>query len=189
MNENVNSPAKWLRYLLYVGIASVIEYLLGASLLGNLSRWIGYALSGASIYLLYQLMGANARYQKSVIFYGAALVVNILGFKVLSLVGSICAIVAQYLEYHAHSELVAARDPELAGKWNSLFWIQFVVELIGGLVVSMLVGIVAASGEVDSAPVIAIATVAIAFITPVLKLLYLIYLSRTIKVVETEFVV
>lgn len=186
MNENVNSPAKWLRYLLYIGIAALIQYFLGNSLLGGLSRWIGYALSGASIYLLYQLMGTNARYQKSVIFYGVALVVSILGIKILSLVGSICTIVAQYQEYRAHGELVAARDSALAGKWNSLFWIQLVVEMIGGVVVSMIVAIVAASGEVDSAPVIAFATVAIAFISPVLKVLYLIYLSRTIKVLETE---
>lgn len=188
MNKNVNTPTKWLKYLLYVGIAAAANSLLGAALPGRLSSWLGYAISAASIYLMYRLIGSNVRYQKAAIFSGVALVVNLLGIQLLSLVASICAIVGQYQEYYAHGELVAERDSELARKWNNLFWIQFAVELIGGLLITMVVAVMAASGELDSAPIIALATVAITALALVMKVMYLVYLNRTVKAVETEFV-
>lgn len=187
MNENVNTPVKWLKYLLYVGIAAAVNALLGAALLGNLSSWLGYAISAASIYLMYRLIGSNVRYQKAALFSGVALVINLVGIQLLSLVASICTIVAQYQEYHAHGELVAERDSELARKWNSLFWLQFAVELIAGVLISMVVAVMAAAGGLESAPVIAIATVAASFVAAILRVLYLVYLNRTIKAVETEF--
>lgn len=188
MNENMNTPTKWLKYLLYVGIAALVNSLLGAALPGRLSTWLGYAISAASIYLMFRLIGSNGRYQKAAIFSGVALVVNLLGIQLLSLVGSVCAIVGQYQEYHAHGELVAERDSQLARKWSSLFWIQFAVELIGGLLITMVVAVMATSGELDSAPIIAIATVAASFVAAILRVLYLVYLNRTVKAMETEFV-
>lgn len=188
MNENMNTQTKWLQYLLYVGIAAAANSLLGTALPGRLSTWLGYAISAASIYLMFRLIGSNGRYQKAAIFSGVALVVNLLGIQLLSLVGSVCAIVGQYQEYHAHGELVAERDSQLARKWSNLFWIQFAVELIGGLLITMVVAVMAASGELDSAPIVALATVAIAALALGMKVLYLVYLNRTIKAVETEFV-
>lgn len=188
MNENVNSPVKWLQYLLYVGIAAAVNSYLVNSLLGGLSRWLGLALSGAAVYLMFRLIDSNARYQKAALFSGVALVSNLLGIQMLSLVGSICSIVAQYQEYHAHSELVAERDSRLAGKWNNLFWLEFAVELILGLLISLVaVSMVAAEG-LDAVPVTAIATVAATMVATILRVLYLVYLHRTIKALETEFV-
>lgn len=188
MYETVNSPAKWLKYLLYAAIAAAINYLLGNLLLGNLSHWLDAAIKGAALYLLFQLSGSNAGYKRAAIFSAVALVINLLGIPALAVIGSICAIVAQYQEYHAHGDLIRHRDSRLAGKWGSLFWIQFAVEMSGGLLISMVVAVMAASGELDTVPIVAIATVATAILSVTMRVLYLVYLNRTIKALENEFV-
>ena len=184
MNENVNSPATWLKYLLYVAIAGFVHYLLGSSLPGILSAWTGYILTGATVYLMFRLIVSNPRYKKALLFYGAGLILNVLGIQKLALAASICGIVGHFQEYYAHSELVAPRNPALAGKWNTLFWFQCAVELIGYLAVTLLVSTFSLTGEVGSAPIVAVATVAVAFLSLGLKIAYLLYLNRTIKALE-----
>lgn len=184
MNEYTDT-VKWLKYLLYVGIAGLAHYLLGNSLLGSLSVWIGYILTGATVFLMFRLIVSNARYKKAMLFYGAALILNILGIQKLALAASICTIVGHFQEYYANGDLVAQQSPALAGKWNNLFWFQFAVELIGALLVTMVVSTFLATGGVESAPIIAAGTVVIAFLSLALKIVYLVYLNRTIKVLET----
>ena len=189
MNENVNSPATWLKYLLYVGIAAMVNSMLGLFLPGKLSTWIGFAVSAATVYLLFRLISANARYKTAALCAGATLVIGILNIAVLSLAASICAIVAQYQEYQAHSELVRERDPKLADKWSSLFWPQFGVEVITVLLTAVFVGVLVAASGMDAAVVTGLVTVIVAVFSVILKLLYLSYLNRTVKLLETEFVV
>jgi len=189
MKENVYSPVNWLRYLLYVGIAAVANSLLGIFLPGKLSTWIGYAVSAVTIYLLFRLIGDNARYKTAALFGAGSLICKLLGIQALTLAASVCAIVAQYQEYNAHGGLIADRDPKLAGKWSSLFWLQFAVELIGSLLITMVVTVLTAAGGLEAASMIAVATVAIAFISLILKVMYLVYLYRTVKLLETEAVV
>ena len=184
MNENVNSPAMWLRYLLYVGIAAMVNSMLGLFLPGKLSTWIGFAVSAATVYLLFRLISANARYKTAALFTGVALVINILNIAVLSLAASICALVGQYQEYQAHSELVRERDQKLAGKWSSLFWLQFGVELIMVLLTGLFVGVLVAASGMDAAVVTGLVTVIVAVFSVVLKVLYLSYLNRTVKLLE-----
>lgn len=184
MNENVNSPATWLRYLLYVGIAAMANSLLGLFLPGKLSTWIGFAVSAATVYLLFRLISANARYKTAALCSGANLIIGVLNITVLSLASSIFAIVAQYQEYQAHSELIAERDPKLAGKWSSLFWLQFGVELIMILLTGLFVGVLVAASGMDAAVVTGLVTVIVAVFSVVLKVLYLSYLNRTVKLLE-----
>lgn len=189
MNENVNSPVQWLKYLLYAGIAALVNSFVGIFLPGKLSTWIGYAISAACVYLFFRLIVSNARYKTAMIFSGAALIINLLGIQALSLAGSICALVGQYQEYHAHGELIQERDPRLAKKWGSLFWFQFAMSVIVVLLTGVLVGVLVAAGGLDAAVVTALATIVAAVLTLVLKVLYLVYLNRTVKLLETEFVV
>lgn len=189
MNENVNSPAKWLQYLLYVGIAAAVNALLSIFLPGNLTRWISIAANAALTYLMFRLAGSNPRYKTSGIFYAVSLGITVLGIRVLGLAGDICAIVAQYQEYHAHGELIEAQDHKLAGKWGSLFWLQvglsIVVTLLGAVIASALI-MAANLEETAIAPVI---TVIVAALTLALKGLYLSYLNRTIRLLDNETVV
>ena len=184
MYESVNSPAKWLKYLLYVAIAVMVNSLLDLFLPGKLSTWIGYALSAATVYLLFRLIGANARYKTAVLFGAGALICNLLGIAALGLAGNICAIVAQYQEYQAHSELIRDRDPKLANKWGSLFWLQFGVEVITVLLMAVFVAVLVAATGMESAIVTALSTVTVAVISLILKVLYLSYLNRTVKLLE-----
>lgn len=189
MNENVNTPAKWLTYLLYVGIAAAVNSLLvNLSLLSGLTRWAGLAITAASIYLLFRLRDANPRYLKAAIFSAVAWVGIRIGFTPLTLVGLVCSIIAQYQEYHGHSELVEEHDAKLAGRWNSLFWAQFVGSLLLGLVVSVVgVTVVMVSGE-ETEFTTTLTSILSVVLSLVLKVLYLLYLNRTIKALETEFV-
>ena len=184
MNENANSPAMWLRYLLYVGIAAMANSLLGLFLPGKLSTWIGFAVSAATVYLLFRLISANARYKTAALCSGANLIISVLNITVLGLASSIFAIVAQYQEYQAHSELIAERDPKLAGKWSGLFWLQFGVELIMVLLTGLFVGVLVAASGMDAAVVTGLVTVIVAVFSVVLKVLYLSYLNRTVKLLE-----
>ena len=183
-----NNTTKWLRYLLYVGIAALVNSLLGVMGLGGLSRWLGYAVSAAALYLMFRLAGSNGRYLRAVLFAGAALLLNILGIQQLALATSICGIVGQYQEYLAHSELIAGRDSKLAAKWSSLFWLQFAVELITVLLLGLAVGILVAAANMEVAVVTSLITMIIAVITLILKVLYLSYLKRTIALLENEAV-
>ena len=188
MNENTNAT-KWLRYLLYVGIAALVNSLLGLTGLGGLSRWIGFAISAAALYLMFRLAGSNGRYLRAVLFAGAALILNILGIQQLALATSICGIVGQYQEYLAHSELIAGQDPKLAAKWGSLFWLQFGVELITVLLLGLVVGVLVAAANMEVAVVTSLITMIVAVLSVILKVLYLVYLKRTIALLENEAVV
>lgn len=187
MNENTYSPAKWLQYLLYAGIAAALNTILGF-LLGDLSVWLGIAISGAAVYLLFRLVEANERYQKAAIFAIVALVAALFNNTLLSLVGSVCSIVAEYQEYHAHSELIGERDPKLAGKWRTLFWLQFIVGLVLGLLLSFVSVILVMISGLETAAATAVLAMVLAVVTLILQVLYLVYLNRTIKLLENEVV-
>jgi hypothetical protein len=188
MNENSNT-VKWLRYLMYVGIAATVIALLSIFLPNGLTRWIGLAVSGVTAYLLFMLTGSNARYKKSAIFYGVSLGITVLGIQLLGLVGDICAIVAQYQEYHAHGELIEEQDPTLAGKWGSLFWLQVALSVIVALLGAVIATALIMAANLEEAVVTLIITVIVAVLTLALKALYLSYLNRTIKLLEKEIVV
>lgn len=189
MNENRNDTTKWLQYLLYVGIASLVNSLLGIFGLGGLSRWIGLVVNGATIYLLFMLAGSNPRYKTAAIFFAVALVSGLISNVILGLVGSICGIVGQYQEYHAHGELIEARDPKLADKWHSLFWLKFGLTVITVLLTSVVVASLVMAADMDEAVVTVMTTVIVAALGIGLIALYLSYLSRTIKLLENEIVV
>lgn len=188
MNETVNSPVKWLQYMLYVGIAAAVITVLSLFLPGKLSHWIGIAANGVLIYLMFRLAPSNARYKKAGIFYAVSLGVTILGVQMLGLVGDICAIVAQYQEYHAHGELIAERNPKQAEKWSSLFWLQVALSVVIVLLTGLIAGILAAVAKMDNAAVVAVTAAIIAVLSLGLKILYLIYLKRTVSTLESEIV-
>ena len=188
MNENRNDTVECLQYLMYVGIAALVNSLLGIFGLEGLSRWIGLAINGATVYLLFMLAGSNPRYKTAAIFYAVALVSGLIDNLILGLVCSICGIVAQYQEYHAHGELIQDRDPKLADRWNSLFAMELAVIFIGILLTGLFVGVLAAATNMDVAAVTVITTVIVAAMGIGLELLYLSYMNRTIKLLENEVV-
>ena len=189
MRESANIPAKWLKYLLYVGIASMANYLLVSVLPNSLNRLFDYIFIAAALFLMFRLTPANGRYHKAILFTGVSLIISALNLKIVALAGSLCAILGQYQEYIAHGELLADRDPRLAGKWGSLFWFQFAVEVVSAAAITFVAMAMRSGGNAADTPISSMITVASAFVTVILKVVYLLYLKRSIKVLETEIVV
>ena len=187
MDKNPKT-AQWLRYLMYASIVSIVEYLLNFIGLSGLIRWISPVVNGVTVYLLFMLAGVNVRYKYAAGFYAAALVGGLIGGTGLSLVASVCGIVAQYQEYHAHGELIGEKEPKLADKWNTLFGLEIVVTLVGALLGGLVVGILTASLNIDENTMALMITVLVAVLGLGLKLLYLNYLKKTIGLVDTETV-
>ena len=181
---NKNNAAKWLKYLLYVGIGAMVNYLLATVIPAPVHNLLGYLLTAASLYLMYKLTPDNGRYYRAILFSGVSLIISALSIRVVALAGYLCAILGQYQEYTAHGELIADRDIRLANKWGSLFWFQLAVELIGGLAVMLVAGTVRAGGQAINTPIASMAVVAASFINVILKVLYLVYLRKTVKALE-----
>ena len=111
-----------------------------------------------------------------------------ISMAIVSLAGSVCGIVAQYQEYHAHGELISQKDPKLADKWNSLFWLELAVIVITTLLSSVLLSALVMAAGMEETAVTALVVAIVAAVTLLMKLLYLRYLNRTTKLLETEVV-
>lgn len=181
--------ANLLRKLYHTAMAALAVSLASNFLLPGLARWIGLGLNVYIIYLMIQLKQENDRYRKAAIFYGIALGGNLLGVGLFSLIGSICALVAQYQEYHGHSELVSDWDPKLSGRWSGLFWFQLAATLILSLLTGIVSGILIVFSGMDETTMTVIATLVVAAISLILQGVYLVFLKRTIKVLESDVAV
>ena len=129
--------SKWLRVMILAQIVSLITPVFGLfRVLDGISGWITRAVSAAVLISLYQLSPANPRYRKSAHFYLVGFIGSIyqvfVGTTLLTTAAGICSIAATYQEYTAHAELLSMKDTYLADKWNSLFYWEIAVGLIGG---------------------------------------------------------
>lgn len=188
MDSQVNTPAKWLKYLLYVEIAGALNFLGVYSVLGPLAGWVVLAINAVSVYLLFVLAEFNPRYKTAAILYIVATVITQFGIALMSLAGIICNTVGQYQEYNGHSEMIGERDAKLAGRWRSLFWLELLGSLALGAVIGLVgaVFIIASGSEPDVIKTVtSVASVGVAF---VLRVLYLVYLHRTTQLLENEIV-
>ena len=175
---------KWLKYLLYIHIVGIVCTLLaGIPVLSVISGWVSTAVLAADAYVLYQIAPACGRYRKAAIFNVVVLVAGLLAKSILSLVISICSIVAMYQEYQGHSEIVAQRNPALSGKWNSLFHYQLFAGIISGVAGSagVVIGVLA---QMDSDALVKLIVLILTGVTLILELIYLSYLNQTVKAFE-----
>ena len=188
MDETRSSPTKWLRYLLYLAIASAVLIIVsGFADLSGVTGWVTLALNVAAVCLLFLLANAHDRYKKAAIFGAAGLVIARLPIPFVALAASICTLVGEYQEYKAHGELVADRDEKLSGKWNGLFWLQFAVSMVLSMLVSVIVTVVSlVIGADDSILTDTLVTPLALAIGLIIQGLYILYLSRTIRLLEAE---
>jgi hypothetical protein len=182
MNEYTDT-VKWLKYLLYVGIAAMVNTVLNI-FLPVIASWLSPILTLAALYMMARLSASNGRYMRCILFTGVALVINVLNIQQVALAGSICSILGQYQEFTAHGELIRELDKKLSDKWGGLFWLQFAVSVISTLLGSMFAAVLVASGSVDAATASSMILVAVTLVTLLLRLLYLAYLRKSIKVLE-----
>ena len=194
MNEHRELLQKWLKMLFYAQIASIAITVINAvTYLDNITSWILKAVNVTVLWSLFQLKDVNPRYRISAITKAGVLICGLLTLPTntsglglsssLMLVGSICSWVTAYQEYHAHSEVVAEADEKLAKKWNGLFALEIAVA-IGTSIISIIgTTIMVVTGVLTDT----ITTVLIGVSTVLglsLEGLYLIYMKRTLKLLE-----
>ena len=172
---------KWLKILLYMKLVDLGNLLFGLLPFGDdLVRLISLAINGACVYVLVQLSPACKRYRTVAILNGVLLAGSLLSLGMLTLIFSVCGIVADYQEYAGHGDVVDALDGKLAGKWRFLFWLEVIVTMVGA--VAMSVGLVIASlsgvevpAQTDTAMFLSTATELL------VRMIYLVYLNKTVK--------
>lgn len=183
----MNNTTKWLRYLLYVGIAATLNGLLSL-LLPEVSTWLSPILTLAALFMMSRIIPANGRYLRVILFTGAATLISVLNIQAVALAGSLCTVIGQYQEYTAHGELVEDLDPKLASRWSNLFWFKFAVGVIMVLATTVLGTMLAVAVNLDAATLAGILTIVIAVFTLIMDIVYLVFLHRTTKVLDAEVV-
>ena len=120
MNENRIDFVKWLRVLIYIAIARIINTLIGIPTFipTAVTAWISRILMALMVFAMFKLAPANDRYKKTGIQLAIVLVLTIATEllntgAVLTLIAGILSIVAEYQEFYGHSELIEEKGVEV----------------------------------------------------------------------------
>ena len=186
MNEKRIDYMKWLRVLIYIAIARIINTLVGipAFIPTALTAWISRILMAGMVFAMFKLAPANDRYKKTGIQLAIVLIMTIATEllntgAVLTLIAGILSIVAEYQEYHGHSELIEEKDHKLSSKWTSLFMWSIVIGLILGFA-STAAGVLAAVAGVDTETAALVIAVAMMIPEYIIDIFYILYLKKMI---------
>ena len=190
MEENRIDIAKWLRVLMYIAIAGLVNTFIGipSFVPSIITSWISRIIMAVMVFAMLKLAPANDRYKKAgiqrAIVLALAIATDLLhSGAVLTLIAGTLAIIADYQEYHGHSELVEEKDHQLSGKWTSLFMWSIVVGLLLGFT-STAAGMFAAMAGIDTLK----ATIMIAAILSipqyVIEIIYILYLKKMVTIFE-----
>ena len=192
MNENRIDFVKWLRVLIYIAIARIINTLVGipAFIPTALTAWISRILMAGMVFAMFKLSPANDRYKKTGIQLAVVLVLTIATElfntgAVLTLIAGILSIVAEYQEYHGHSELIEEKDHQLSGKWTSLFMWSIVIGLILGFA-STAAGVLAAVAGVDTETAALVIAAVMMIPEYIIDIFYILYLKKMIALFEED---
>ena len=192
MNENRIDYVKWLRVLIYIAIARITNTLVGipAFIPTALTAWISRILMAGMVFVMFKLAPANDRYKKTSIQLAIVLVLTISTEllntgAVLTLIAGILSIVAEYQEYHGHSELIEEKDHQLSAKWTSLFMWSIVVGLILGFA-STAAGVLAAVAGVDTETAALVIAAAMMIPEYIIDIFYILYLKKMIALFEED---
>ena len=192
MNENRIDFEKWLRVLIYLTIARIVNTLAGIPALipTAITAWISRILMAGMVFIMFKLAPANDRYRKTGIQLAIVLILTVAAEllntgAVLTLIAGILSIVAEYQEYHGHSELIEEKDHQLSGKWTSLFMWSIVVGLILGFA-STAAGVFGALAGVDTETA-AVMIAAIVLIPEfVIDFFYIRYLKKMVAIFSED---
>ena len=190
MEENRIDFAKWLRVLMYIAMAGIVNTLVGipAFIPTVITSWISRILMAVMVFSMLKLAPANDRYKKAGIQRAIVLALTIAtdllhSGAILTLIAGTLAIVADYQEYHGHSELVEEKDHQLSGKWTSLFMWSIVVGLLLGFT-STAAGMFAAMAGIDTMKATIMIAAILAIPQYVIEIIYILYLKKMVTIFE-----
>ena len=186
MEENRIDFAKWLRVLMYIAIAGLVNTFIGipSFVPSVITSWISRILMAVMVFTMLKLAPANDRYKKAGIQRAIVLALTIAtdllhSGAILTLIAGTLAIVADYQEYHGHSELVEEKDHQLSGKWTSLFMWSIVVDLLLGFT-STAAGMFAAMAGIDTMKATIMIAAILAIPQYVIEIIYILYLKKMV---------
>ena len=190
MEENRIDFVKWLRVLIYIAIAGLVNTFIGipSFVPSVITSWISRILMAVMIFTMLKLAPANDRYKKAGIQRAIVLALTIAtdllhSGAILTLIAGTLAIVADYQEYHGHSELVEEKDHQLSGKWTSLFMWSIVVDLLLGFT-STAAGMFAAMAGIDTMKATIMIAAILAIPQYVIEIIYILYLKKMVAIVS-----
>ena len=190
MEENRIDFAKWLRVLMYIAIAGLVNTFIGipSFVPSVITSWISRILMAVMVFTMLKLATANDRYKKAGIQRAIVLALTIAtdllhSGAILTLIAGTLAIVADYQEYHGHSELVEEKDHQLSGKWTSLFMWSIVVGLLLGFT-STAAGMFAAMAGIDTMKATIMIAAILAIPQYVIEIIYILYLKKMVTIFE-----
>ena len=188
MEENRIDFAKWLRVLMYIAIAGLVNTFIGipSFVPSVITSWISRILMAVMVFTMLKLATANDRYKKAGIQRAIVLALTIAtdllhSGAILTLIAGTLAIVADYQEYHGHSELVEEKDHQLSGKWTSLFLWSIVVGLLLGFT-STAAGMFAAMAGIDTMKATIMIAAILAIPQYVIEIIYILYLKKMVAI-------
>ena len=190
MEENRIDFAKWLRVLMYIAIAGLVNtFIVIPSFVPSvITSWISRILMAVMVFAMFKLATANDRYKKAgiqrAIVLALTIATNLLhSGAILTLISGALAIVADYQEYHGHSELIEENDHQLSGKWTSLFMWSIVVGLLLGFT-STAAGMFAAMAGIDTMKATIMIAAILAIPQYVIEIIYILYLKKMVTIFE-----
>ena len=190
MEENRIDFAKWLRVLMYIAIAGLVNTFIGipSFVPSVITSWISRILMAVMVFTMRKLAPANDRYKKAGIQRAIVLALTIAtdllhSGAILTLIAGTLAIVADYQEYHGHSELVEEKDHQLSGKWTSLCMWSIVVDLLLGFT-STAAGMFAAMAGIDTMKATIMIAAILAIPQYVIEIIYILYLKKMVTIFE-----
>lgn len=188
MEENRIDFAKWLRVLMYIAIAGLVNTFIGipSFVPSVITSWISRILMAVMVFTMLKLAPANDRYKKASIQRAIVLALTIAtdllhSGAILTLIAGTLAIVADYQEYHGHSELMEEKDHQLSGKWTSLFLWSIVVGLLLGFT-STAAGMFAAMAGIDTMKATILIAAILAIPQYVIEIIYILYLKKMVAI-------
>ena len=190
MNENRIDLAKRIQLLIYIAIAGLINVLIGipAFVPAIVTTCVSRVLLAVMVFTMFKLALANERYKKAAIQRAIVLALSVVtdilhSGAVLTLIAGTLSIIADYQEYHGHSELVEEKDHQLSGKWTSRFIWSIIVGLILGFT-STAAGILAVMADMDTAKATILIAALLAIPQYVIEIIYILYLKKMVAIFE-----
>ena len=183
-----NLLIKWLRMLFVAQIVSLGLSVLGVlQILNGLHKVLTYAVGLSHVMIFFKLSAVSERYRKTFLAIAVQWAATIASLFItngaLSLVTAISSTIALYQQYHAHSEVIAAEDEKLAGKWTSFFYWELAVGLISAGI-SVAVVMIAVTVGASSDAITQIAVYLVGAVSLALEVIYLRYLRKTLVLLE-----
>lgn len=210
MEEKKVDSIRWIRCMFYLNVAGLAISLLGFLPINN--NWIAWpnrALTAATLYCMFCMGVFYSRYTTAAIFRTIQFIISLLsviattvlaryaaktgnaevlriwntGSLLIGAGAMVVGWIGTYQLYHAHADLVAEKSPSLEKKWSNFFWVSLLI----GIAASVATSLLALTYDWlpgNSAAVIS--TIVNNLSTKLVSLICVIYLYRTIGVLEKE---